>query len=253
MTDERNRYQITRIDARSCFVESLSDAFDFGKVHLTFCSYDKHKPEGQRMTDSIQIYIDIADWLELCRMLDSGELRCLLRQKSKAGDRDPIKEWLGGTSARKLAGYGSPRPDGKSLSRTAQLFAGSRADSLLFVANSGPGEENATGLIVPKFGKNPEQHVAVSMSFDGASRLLLLTRIHYSAWLTARYLRETIPMRNTAALKQQTPSPGREAKRGSACSSFPFRFRHKQLIPCHVLIVRQTKAGSFFGNPPNLT
>ena len=114
MTDERNRYQITRIDARSCFVESLSDAFDFGKVHLTFCSYDKHKPAGQRMTDSIQIYIDIADWLELCRMLDSGELRCLLQQKSKAGDRAPVREWLGGTSARKLAGYGSPRPDGKA-------------------------------------------------------------------------------------------------------------------------------------------
>ena len=231
MTDERNRYQITRIDARSCFVESLSDAFDFGKVHLTFCSYDKHKPEGQRMTDSIQIYIDIADWLELCRMLDSGELRCLLRQKSKAGDRDPIKEWLGGTSARKLAGYGSPRPDGKSLSRTAQLFAGSRADSLLFVANSGPGEENATGLIVPKFGKNPEQHVAVSMSFDGASRLFLLTRIHYSAWLTARYMCESIPKQNAAASKRQTPSTAGKPKAAPPAQSFPFPSDTSSLSP----------------------
>ena len=75
MNDDRNQYQIIRIDARNCFVESLSDAFSIGKAHLTFCSYDKRRPTGQRMTDSIQIYIDMPDWLELCRMLDSGELR----------------------------------------------------------------------------------------------------------------------------------------------------------------------------------
>ena len=63
MTDDRNRYQITRIDAKNCFVESLSDTFSYGKAHLTFCTYDKSRPEGQRMTAYIQIYIDIADWL----------------------------------------------------------------------------------------------------------------------------------------------------------------------------------------------
>lgn len=166
MNDDRNQYQIIRIDARNCFVESLSDAFSIGKAHLTFCSYDKRRPTGQRMTDSIQIYIDMPDWLELCRMLDSGELRWLLQQSLKSGDRSPIREWLGGTSAKKLARFGKPRADGKSLSRTAQLLPGSKTDSLLFVANSGPGEENATGLIVPKFGKDPENHVVVSMTLS---------------------------------------------------------------------------------------
>ena len=94
MNDDRNQYQIIRIDARNCFVESLSDAFSIGKAHLTFCSYDKRRPTGQRMTDSIQIYIDMPDWLELCRMLDSGELRWLLQQSLKSGDRSPIREWL---------------------------------------------------------------------------------------------------------------------------------------------------------------
>lgn len=231
MKDERNRCQITRIDAKNCFVESLSDAFDIGKAHLTFCSYDKRKPEGSRMTDSVQIYIDIADWLELCRMLDSGELRFLLQQKNKAGNHDPVKEWLGGTSAWKLAQYGNPRSDGKSLSRTAQLFAGSRADSLLFVANSGPGEENATGLIVPKFGKNPEQHVAVSISLDGASRLLLLTRLHYSAWLTARYMCETIPKQNSAAARQPAPVKAEKQKPAPPAQPSPFSSGKSSLSP----------------------
>ena len=199
MNDDRNQYQIIRIDARNCFVESLSDAFSIGKAHLTFCSYDKRRPTGQRMTDSIQIYIDMPDWLELCRMLDSCELRWLLQQSLKSGDRSPIREWLGGTSAKKLARFGKPRADGKSLSRTAQLLPGSKTDSLLFVANSGPGEENATGLIVPKFGKNPEQHVAVSMTLDNLSKLLLLTRIHYTAWLTAAYMRQDSSSREQAA------------------------------------------------------
>ena len=46
---------------------------------------------------------------------------------------------------------------------------------------------NATGLIVPKFGKSPENHVAVSMSFEALSELLLLTQAHFNAWLGAWY------------------------------------------------------------------
>lgn len=151
-------------------------------------------------------------------MLDSGELRSLMQQRNKSGDHEPIREWLGGTSAKKLIRFGKPRPDGKSLSRTAQLFAGSRSDTLLFVASSGPGEENATGLIVPKFGKNPEQRVAVSMAFDGASRLFLLTRIHYDAWLTAWYMREAFPRTNVPSGRETSISaskPTIEAPRPS--------------------------------------
>ena len=151
-------------------MESLSDTFSYGKAHLTFCTYDKSRPEGQRMTANIQIYIDIADWLELCRMLDCGELRTAVAAQNRSGSRDPIKEWLGGTSAKKLAKLGKPREDGKSLSRTAQLYAARNAGSVLFAASSGPGVENATGLIVPKFGKNPEHHVAVSMTLQDSSR-----------------------------------------------------------------------------------
>ena len=61
----------------------------------------------------------------------------------------------------------------------------------LFTASSGPGEKDAKGLIVPKFGNRPENHVAVSMTFDALSELLLMTRTHYESWLTAWYLSQT--------------------------------------------------------------
>ena len=63
MNDDRNRSQIIRVDARNCFVESLNDAFEIGKAHFTFASYDLSKPSGQRQTNSIQIYIDMAEVL----------------------------------------------------------------------------------------------------------------------------------------------------------------------------------------------
>lgn len=81
MNDDRNRSQIIRIDARNCFVESLNDAFEIGKAHFTFASYDLSKPSGQRQTNSIQIYIDMAEVLELCRKLMGGELRYLMQAK----------------------------------------------------------------------------------------------------------------------------------------------------------------------------
>lgn len=83
MNDDRNRSQIIRVDARNCFVESLNDAFEIGKAHFTFASYDLSKPSGQRQTNSIQIYIDMAEVLELCRKLVGGELRYLMQVKKK--------------------------------------------------------------------------------------------------------------------------------------------------------------------------
>lgn len=191
MPDERNQNQIIRIDARNCFVESLNDRFSIGKAHLTFATYDMNKPSGQRQTNNVHIYIEISELLNLCRCLESGEFRYLLQQRKQTGDNTPLFSCMGGTSAQKLASMGKSRPDGLSLSRMAQISIGKKAD-LFFSASSEPGQENKTGLIVPQYGPKkkvqPENHVAVSMSLDALSQLLLLTRSHYQAWLTAQYM-----------------------------------------------------------------
>lgn len=188
MQDERNQNQIIRKDARECFVESLSDAFPIGRAHFAFASYDVSRPAGHRQTNNIQIYIGMDEILEICRKLECGELRYLLQTRKKAGDKSPLFQCLGGTSAEKLQQYGRARSDGKSLSRTAQLLPGAKSD-FLFVADSGPGEVNAKGLIVPRFGNKPENHVAISMSFETFSELMLMTRLHFNAWLSASYLK----------------------------------------------------------------
>ncbi len=200
MAEERNYYQIIRKDARNCFVESLWDAFEIGKIHLAFATYDLKRPAGQRQTNNIHIYIAADEFLELCRKLNCGELRYMMQNKKQNNDMKPLYECLGGTSAEKLAAYGRSRPDGKSLSRTAKIVVGNKTD-LLFVADSGPGETTEKGLIVPKFGNKPENHVAVSMTFETLSELLLLTQAHYQAWLTSWYMRK--PAKEQAAQPSQ--------------------------------------------------
>lgn len=137
-------------------------------------------------TQTEPIYIAVDEFLELCRKLDCGELRYILQSKKKNGDNTPLYQCLGGTSAEKLRAIGRARPDGKSLSRVAQLVPANKAD-FLFVADSGPGETNEKGLIVPKFGNKPENHVAVMMSFESLSEMFLITRMHYHCWLTSWY------------------------------------------------------------------
>ena len=186
MSEERNKNQITRKDDRGCFVESLNDAFVIGKTHFAFASYDLSKPAGQRQTNNVHIYINVDEFLELCRKLECGELKYIMQTKRKSADKTPLYQSLGGTSAENLKKQKRSRADGKSLSRTLQLICGSKSDFLL-VADSGPGEADTKGLIVPKFGNKPENHVAVSLSFQSLSELFLLTKTHYIAWLSAWY------------------------------------------------------------------
>ncbi len=200
--EERNRYQIIRKDAKNCFVESLSDAFPLGKAHLGFATYDTSKPAGQRQTNSIHIYISMGEILELCRKLSGGEMRYIMQQKKQANDTKPIQEWLGGTSAKKLTYMGKPRKDGKSLSRTCKLLLSNRGGFLL-VADSGPGDQDKNGLIVPRFGNNPENHVAISMTFEAFSEMLLMTQAHYTSWLSTWYLYNY----ENQSEKKASPSP----------------------------------------------
>lgn len=186
MSDNYNNYQIVRKDAKNCFVESLYDSFSIGKVHFAFATYDVSKPTGQRQTNNIHIYIDVDEFLELCRKIEFGELKYLMKQRRDTKDNSPIYETMGGTSAETLAKRGKSRPDGKSVSRIAKLSVA--AKGLFFTADSGVGETGPTGLIVPKFGNNPENHVSILLTFESFSELMLLTKVHYQAWLAAKYI-----------------------------------------------------------------
>ena len=129
------------------------------------------------------------EFLALTQEAATGALHMRMQQYKQEGKQEPLYEHLGGTSAKQLARYGKPRPDGKSLSRVVKLTISTRSDYFL-TADCGPGEENKTGLIVPRFGTKPEQHVSVILSWRQLNELLLTTTEHYRAWLAAKYMAE---------------------------------------------------------------
>ncbi|WP_145984973.1 hypothetical protein [Dysosmobacter welbionis] len=207
-TSADNWGQIIRKDARGCFVEIKNDCFHLEKVHLQFVSYDTSLPKGSRYTSNINIYIDVPEFLALTQEAASGTLHMRMQQYKQEKKQEPLYEHLGGTSAKQLAKYGKPRSDGKSLSRVVKLTISSKSDYFL-TADSGPGEENKTGLIVPKFGANPEQHVSVILSWRQLNELLLTTAEHYRAWLSAKYTAEWGAIHGPRINEREKKSSGR--------------------------------------------
>lgn len=174
--------QVIRKDARNCFVETKSDCFNIGKVVLNFVQYDESKPAGNRATNSVSVFMPVDDMLFLCAEITGGTLAQKIEQKRSKNDMKPLYQHLGGQSADK-----AKRSDKMSLSRNVTLTVGRSA--LFFTAESGPGEVSGTGIIVPKYSK-PEQRVSVSISYDDFSKLMLMTKAHYDAWLAAKYLKD---------------------------------------------------------------
>lgn len=209
-----NQYQIIRKDARNCFVETKSDCFHLNKVHLQFVAYDKSRPAGQRTTSNVNIYIDVPQFLALAQEAANGSLHMRMQQYKNEHKADPLYEHLGGTSAKRLAQYGSARKDGKSLSRVVKLSAAEKSD-YFFTADSGPGEENKTGLIVPRFGKSPEHHVSVILTWRDLNELLFTTVTHYRAWLSAKYMAEWAEMHSPMREKGKR---GRQEQRPASAS-----------------------------------
>lgn len=183
---EENLYQIIRKDAKNCFVEVLNDSFAIGRAHLFFATYDLSKPKNQRYTNTVDIYLPMSEVVELCRKLESGIFGAKVKEYKANKDSSSLYESLGGISAKRLKEKGKQRKDKKSLSRVMNIIAGQKADIML-IAESGAGEESDKGLIVPKFGDKPENKVVVSMPFASFSEMMLMTKVHFSAWLAGWY------------------------------------------------------------------
>lgn len=217
-TTPDNQDQIIRKDARNCFVEVKNDCFHLDKVHLQFVTYDQRRPPGDRYTNNIHIYIDVPDFLALTQEAANGSLHMRMQQYKAQHKSEALYEHLGGTSAKRLAFYNKARPDGKSLSRVVKLTVAEKAD-YFFTADCGPGEENKTGLIVPKFGKDPEQHVSVTLTWRQLNELLFTTAAHYNAWLSAKYLSEWgrgTPSVLRSRARRRPPNPRGSGRRSPA-------------------------------------
>lgn len=196
--------QVIRLDGKGVFLEVLNTAFEIGKVMVNFVEYDEKQQAGSRIKKSIPIYIDVEKFLVLAQDVKSGRIPALAKQAkddmTKGGYKyaKEIYTDQGGVSARKLAEREEKakregkndkfvRPDGKSLARMFKITPGDKVPWILS-AETGPGEESDTGLIVPKFvGGRPEEILRVPVSDEDFKKLILITEAHINAFIASQY------------------------------------------------------------------
>lgn len=187
-----NPSQIVRKDGKNCFVEVLSDSFAINRVRFNFCTYDMSAASGSRITSTISIFLPFDEFyriyndIAVTRVLLSTLAANLEAAKKSGSYPVPIILNMGGRSVSSLANSGAARPDGMALSRQMKLMAGDKFPVLL-QAESGPGEQNEKGLIVPRY-KTPEQKVMIPFTYETIKELFLITKAHVDAYITSRYV-----------------------------------------------------------------
>lgn len=206
-SDDRNRFQISRMDNRGCFVEAKSDWFSRDQLHFEFATYDMKRPEGERYTNHINIYIEGPVFLDLATDIVGGQMLMEIRYPTKPLE-EPLFDHPRGTSAEKLASYGTPRKDGMSQSRVMKILRGNKRDSVLLIADSGPGEANKTGIIVPRFGNKPENHVVISLNYSQLKQLFAPAHVQYAAYVNAMTFKRAMDGEFASALDfMERPQP----------------------------------------------
>lgn len=192
MAAQKNLQQIIRKDGSNCFVEVMSSAFEIEKVLFNFYTYDTSAQVGSRLQNGVNIYISFDEFYRLCNdiAVTQSLLRDILkmaRDAKAAGNNfvPPKTIQQGGRSAASLAKSGQARPDNMSLARQLKIQSGTKYPVLL-IAESGPGEQDQKGLIVPRY-RQPECKVTIPFTYDGIKELFLVTKAHVDAYLAAKY------------------------------------------------------------------
>lgn len=179
--------QIIRFDGKDTFFEVMANAFGIDKVQLNFRKYDNAKASGSKFTQQVDCYVNVEDALVLSQDILSGKIHALAEAEKSKGGKYPAPVWqsMGGMSADKAKEKGL-RNDGMALSRVLKLAPGS-AKPFVITAESGKGEQNAQGLIVPRYGTTPDNRIMVALTGDQLKQLALLIQMHLNAYYSAQY------------------------------------------------------------------
>lgn len=176
----------------STFLKIYPDSFGIGKLKLAFGQFDGNK----KLKNNIDFYLEIkkGDALVLCQDILSGRLATEMKKEKDARLSDPnidekakqyakpVRMYQGGISAKK-----AKRKDNMALSKVLEISSGAKKP-VVFTCKEGPGEQNAKGLIVPRFNNsNAEKRIIVALTAEELKAMALATQTYYNAWLSAAF------------------------------------------------------------------
>lgn len=196
MVKEVSVNQIIRFDGRNVFIEVMDSAFKIGKVVMNFKEYDLSKPQGQRFTKEVTIYMDIDEFETLAhdikfRYIDKVANNA--RQQQKLGGYKYCKEIyvdIGGTTKENLAKRDKAREDNKDESRQFKITPGDKMPWILSAEKGAGKRVEETGLIAPD-GK-PDVIIRVPLSDKDFRKFAIIVDNEIQAWRASkRVLAET--------------------------------------------------------------
>lgn len=185
MAGKRLSHEIIELNGKDTFMKAKVDAFGIGKV---LCSFVKFDTMTNKAIMDCNIYVSFEEMKQLCNDILSGRIAKLGQEELKKGAKFPQAVWssMGGTDAKKCAEKGL-RTDGMAESRVIKLSPGSKVP-FVFSCESGKGEENATGLIVPRYGTSPEKRIIVPISADLLKQFALMVDTYINSFVTYQFI-----------------------------------------------------------------
>lgn len=163
---------IYKNDGRERFVE-IAQAFGIGKVKLAFRTYNSKAQTGNKITQSIDCYLNIDEFGLLCHIITSGSARqrAMMNEKARSTGgykyAKPIFEVYNGTTK-----------NNQVISRHLTLSMKNREDNpalfekmpFTLMVEEGPGIKTPTGAITPdKNGR--KNYLAIGLSYDELLKL----------------------------------------------------------------------------------
>jgi len=181
--------KVFEIDNKKTLVAFKMNVARYRKLQCEFVEFDKEGDTGSRALQKVTVFLDFEEALLLADDITSGRF---FKKAQKALDAateknskyaEAIFQSMGGTNEEKCKAKGL-RTDGKAMSRTVTITPSFyKPTPFVITAKQGAGESNAQGLIVPKYGNNPEQKVSVSCTADTLRTLALMMDKYISAYI----------------------------------------------------------------------
>lgn len=173
------------LNGADTFVKLKANSFGIGKVQFAFVKFDK---VTNKLTQSMDVYMDLEDALLLSQDILSGKIAKLAEIEKAKGTQYPAPIWkspMGGVTEEKAKNRGL-RTDGKAISRMFTLAPGSR-QPFVFTAEQRPGNTDAKGLIVPEYNGKPEVQIRVPSGPDDLKKLALAIQTNIIAYRASQY------------------------------------------------------------------
>lgn len=177
--------QITRCNARTTLVTSVSRAFNMKKIRFDFLEYDKQSHKQKKYVD---FYLTEEMFYSLHEKVLSGELYKASKTEAKRvaeeTQRTGKKQWAKPifTCSAGTAPEAAGRSDGMALAKVFNVLPSDTADfALQGVSGCGIQDEDKKIKI-----KKPETSIFVAMNGDDLKRFVLITMIHWRAFKIAQ-------------------------------------------------------------------